>query len=459
MTAKLPLAQFPEKLEFLFEPHRYKVLYGGRGGTKSWGIARALLIIGSMHPLRVLCAREYQNSMRDSVHRLLKDQIEELQLDHVYDVQDKVIRGPDGTEFSFEGLRHNVKRIKSYEGVDVAWVEEAENVSKSSWDVLIPTIRKSGSEIWISFNPEFEDDETYLRFVVKPPSRSKVVEVNWRDNPWFPTELEQERLELKDRDPDAYDHVWEGRCRRWLAGAIYANELRAAFEEGRIALVPHDPSVPVFTAWDLGHTDDTAIWWYQMVRDEVHIIDSYARSGGSLSDYATQITGREITIDIVDREIRVTEGQWLPELAHRREYRYERHALPHDAKAKVLAAGGKSTQEQLAAVFGWGKIRIVPSLRLEDGIQVARTVFGRCWFDKERTEDGVRALRRYRREAQPDEKSLKKNPVHDWSSHYSDGFRYLAIACQAPYESVPEPPAELDAWGRPIVDEDWKVAM
>lgn len=453
-------ADFPEKLGFLLgERARYKVAHGGRGGAKSWGFARALLIRGMESPIRVLCAREFQNSIRDSVHRLLKAQIANMGFDAYYDAQERVIRGWNGTEIGFEGIRQNVTRIKSYEAVDIVWVEEAQSVSANSWDVLIPTIRRPDSEIWISLNPEFEDDPTYERFVLDPPRNSIVVQIGWRDNPWFPAVLNEEREDLKRRDPDAYDHVWEGRCRRWLAGAIYAYELRAAYDGGRVCDVPHDPSVPVFTAWDLGHTDDTSIWWYQMVGGEVHVLESYSASGMSLSHYATQITGRETTIDIVGGEIKVTIGEDVPELEHRRAYRYETHWLPHDAKARQLAAGGKSTEQQLRAVLGWGNVREAPNLKVEDGIQAARTVFARCWFDLERAVDGLKALRRYRREAQADEVSLKRSPVHDWASHLADAFRYLAIVCQSPRANVPAPEPPRDAWGRPAQDRgDWMTA-
>ena len=157
--------EFPEKLEFLFQPSRYKVLYGGRGSGKSWGVARALLVIGLQKSTRVLCAREFQNSISDSVHALLADQIKSLGLEDFYTVQNTSIFGKNGTEFLFAGLKHNITKIKSFEGVDVCWVEEAQTTSKSSWDVLIPTIRKENSEIWVTFNPELDTDETYKRFV------------------------------------------------------------------------------------------------------------------------------------------------------------------------------------------------------------------------------------------------------------------------------------------------------
>src|SRR4051812_34892746 len=174
-------AKFPAKLQFLFKPKRYKIAYGGRGGAKSWGFARALLILGAQRTLRILCARETQKSIADSVYKLLCDQISDLGLSQFYEITKTNIRGANGTEFTFAGIRQSsVGDIKSYEGCDICWVEEAQIVSKRSWEILIPTIRKDGSEIWISFNPDLETDETYKRFVISPPSESSPVKINWR---------------------------------------------------------------------------------------------------------------------------------------------------------------------------------------------------------------------------------------------------------------------------------------
>jgi phage terminase large subunit len=205
--------ELPDYAAPLFEPKRYKVLYGGRGAARSWSVARTLLIKAAESPLRVGCFREFQKSIKDSVHRLLKDQIELLELPG-YDVTDREIRHDNGSLFLFEGLRHNVTKIKSLEGIDIAWVEEAERVSKSSWDVLIPTIRKAGSEIWINFNPDLADDPTFVRFVVTKRADAWVCKVSSSDNPWFPAELAAERTYLYRVDPDAAAHVWGGECRQ-----------------------------------------------------------------------------------------------------------------------------------------------------------------------------------------------------------------------------------------------------
>lgn len=158
----------------------------------------------------MLCARELQVSIQESVHKLLSMQVEALGLSGCYQVLQTEIRGLNGTEFIFSGIRNNPTKIKSMEGVDYCWVEEAEKVSHASWEILIPTIRAPGSEIWVSFNPAEKSDPTYQRFIVSPPPESVVIRVNWRDNPWFPLELKAEKDHLASTDPDAYAHVWEG---------------------------------------------------------------------------------------------------------------------------------------------------------------------------------------------------------------------------------------------------------
>jgi phage terminase large subunit len=206
-------ASFPEKLASLFEPSRYKILHGGRGGSKSWGIARALIILSLRSTLRVLCAREFQKSIKESVHHLLEEQINALGLKAYFIITLTSIRSVTGSEFIFSGLKTNITAIKSMEGIDIVWVEEAEKVSKDSWDVLIPTIRKDGSEIWISFNPDSDTDPTWKRFVELPPVGAVVIEIGYRDNPFFPDVLRCEMEECRRIDPETYDWVWEGKCR------------------------------------------------------------------------------------------------------------------------------------------------------------------------------------------------------------------------------------------------------
>jgi len=209
-TARIKLA---DNMQFLFSPMRYKVAHGGRGGCKSWSFARALLIKTLQKKLRILCTRELQNSIEDSVYRLLCDQVELLGLSAYFIIKKHSITSLNGSEFIFEGIRFNVNKIRSMEGIDICWVEEAEKVSEGSWEILIPTIRKDGSEIWVSFNPDEEGDPTYRRFIKSPPPDCAVVETTWRDNPWLPDALKREKDYLAAVDTDAYAHVWEGGCR------------------------------------------------------------------------------------------------------------------------------------------------------------------------------------------------------------------------------------------------------
>ena len=390
--------EIPEKLECLLEDYRYKIVYGGRGSSKSWTVARVLLAIGRRKKIRVLCAREFQNSISDSVHALLADQIKSMGLEGFYTVQNTSIFGTNGTEFLFAGLKHNITKIKSFEGIDIAWVEEAQTTSKSSWDVLIPTIRKEGSEIWITFNPELDTDETYKRFVVVPPNNSKVVKVNYHDNPWFPSVLQDEMEDLKARDMDAYLHVWEGNTRQVLDGAVYAAELRKAQEDNRIKDVAVDKSIPVSTFWDLGWADMTSIWFVQTVSGgEVRIIDFYQDCQKTIDHYVNILQNKG--------------------------YTYRDHWLPHDAEHKNMT--GRSTRE---IIEGMGlPVRITPKLSIAEGINAARMLMNRCYFDQNRCAEGLQALRHYRYAVDPDTKMFSEKPLHDQFSHASDAYRYVAV--------------------------------
>ncbi|ELY2536562.1 PBSX family phage terminase large subunit [Cronobacter sakazakii] len=220
MTAEKKLS-FAPKFKPLFKPIRYKVFRGGRGGAKSWGIARALVIMAASKKLRILCTREVQNSIKDSVHKLLKDQIEMLGLNPWFRITNEMITSACGSEFLFKGLRFDPLGIKSTEGVDICWVEEAQSVSADSWDILIPTIRKEGSEIWVSFNPGEETDPTYQRFVVNPPDDCVTVEVNYYDNPYLPDTLRKEMEYCKRIDYEAYEHIWLGKPKSISEAVIF----------------------------------------------------------------------------------------------------------------------------------------------------------------------------------------------------------------------------------------------
>lgn len=394
----LPLLEFPEKLQCLFEPARYKVAHGGRGSAKSWSFARALLALGAQRKLRILCTREVQKSIKDSVHKLLSDQIEAIGLGWFYQIQNNEIRGANGTEFLFAGLAdHTVESIKSYEGVDVVWVEEAHKVSKRSWDILIPTIRKEGSEIWISLNPELETDETYSRFVVDPPANAVVVQINYSDNPWFPAVLEQERLDCLRRDPKGYPQIWDGKCLPAVAGAIYYDEIQAAQEEGRIARVPYDPMLKAHVIFDLGWNDAMFVSIVQRVRSELRVIESMEDSHKTLDWWSAELRKKNLNWGTV--------------------------FLPHDGEHRDFKTA-KSAKEIMEAM-GW-TVKITPNLKVEEGIRLTRMAFPQMVFDKDKAARIVQCAKRYRRSVNQ-QTNEPGAPLHDEWSHGADNLRYVAI--------------------------------
>jgi len=392
-------ASIPSKLKFLFGEFRYKVAYGGRGSAKSWSFARALLIMAASSRVRILCTREVQKSIKQSVHKLLADQIKLMGMSSLFQVLETEIRGVNGSEITFSGLsQHTIDSIKSIEGTDLVWVEEAHNVSKKSWDILVPTIRKENSEIWISFNPELDTDETYKRFVLSPPPNSCVREINYTDNPDFPQVLEMERQHCKATQPEEdYENIWEGKCRVAVAGAIYAKQVAQAVKERRVAFVPYDPMLKVHTVWDLGWNDSMFITYVQRLRSEVRII-------GCLED-------SHKTLDWYIAEIKKLNYNWGYDF------------LPHDGTHGDFKTG-KSTEQIMQAHSR--KVKITPSIGVEEGIKIARTIFPRCIFDKENSARILECLKRYRRSI-PVNTNEPARPVHDEYSHGADNFRYLAL--------------------------------
>lgn len=392
-------AEFPRKLTFLFKPARYKVAHGGRGSGKSWAFARALIIRSVQKPLRILCGREVQKSIKDSVHRLLTDQIQALGLGTHFDVLENEIRGKNGSLFLFAGLsQHTVESIKSFEGVDICWLEEAQVITKRSYDVLLPTIRKDGSEIWLSLNPDMETDETYQRFVANPPESALVEQVNWKDNPWFPSVLEAERMETLRRDPDSYENIWEGKPKRVAEGAIYAAEIDLAYSQERVRPVPYDPAMSVHLVWDLGWNDSMTIGFFQRQSSEIRCIEYIEESFKTLDWYIAEI--------------------------ERKPYRIGTYFIPHDGRARDFKTG-KSTEEILSAM---GKtVVVLPQMSIEEGIKATRMMFPRTYFDKDKTSGLLEHLKRYKRTI-----NIRTNepgaPLHDEHSHGADMFRYAAMA-------------------------------
>lgn len=430
----------PKKLEFLFKLHRYKVVYGGRGGAKSHSFAKALLALGATRPMRILCAREVQNSIKDSVHALLKDQIKLLKLEDFYDVLDNEIRGANGTVFIFSGLaNHTIESIKSYEGIDIVWVEEAHVVSRRSWDILIPTIRKEvkndageitfTSEIWISLNPEMADDETYQRFIESPPDDAIVVKMNWRDNPWFPEVLKKERIEFKrKRSKEDYENIWEGKPRTTIVGAIYALEVAAAVEDRRFARVPYDPRFPVHTFWDLGWNDKMVVIFAQKIAPSViNVINYYEDNFRKYSEVVA----------------------FMDKLG----YRWGTHYLPHDG-GNANPQTGKSAEMTLRDL-GLRQVKVIKKGDPDEEIRQVRMFFPRVFVDNSNREgrDGgyvggarlIECLRKVKRNVP--EKTGEPGPIEKSQYlHGADAFRLLSRMADKLYNAQ-----ELRAMSGPVM--------
>jgi phage terminase large subunit len=382
--------------ETLVPRARFKVLYGGRDSAKSHSIARMILARGRAKPERILCTREIQKSISESVHQLLKDLVSVLGLEDFYEVQQNYIKGANGTQISFHGLSgQTATSIKSFEGTTICWVEEAQTISKRSWDLLEPTIRAPGSEIWVSFNPDMDTDETYKRFVLTNQPDSIVTMMNWQDNPWRSTVLDAAREKMKRDAPDDYAHIYEGQCRPAVEGAIYYHEVSKLKSSGRLGNVPYDPMLKVHVITDLGFNDFMALLLVQRLGSEIRIVRYIEDRMRFIPSYHQELI-----------ELKLNWGKLY---------------LPHDGKAKHVT--GSSAEEQFQKL-GWD-VEIVPDIGLEQGIRKTREVFPRFYIDKTHASELVNRLGRYRRRVNTEGQA--STPLHDDSSNGSDGTRYLAI--------------------------------
>jgi len=415
-------AKFPEQLDFLFQPHRYKITYGGRGGTKSWGYARALLILGINKKLRILCAREIQRSIKDSVHRLLCDQISLLGLGANYRILETAIVGTNGTAFAFAGLStQTIESVKSYEGFDIVWFEEAQVAKKRSLDILIPTIRKEGSEIWISFNPDLESDEIFERFIKNTPPDSVVKFLSYKDNPWPTKVMEQERLHCKTTDPEGYKNIWLGLCRPAVEGAIFYNEIAKAESEGRVCNVPYDQMLKTHLVLDLGWDDSLGVALVQRHISEIRIIEYIEVSHTSLPVMSNELRTRPYNWGRV----------WLPAA---------------DGFSKTLISSGKSAFDIMKSLrWDVAKRKEVGEASVEEGLRIARIKFGQMYFDKNKTAASkspestttdfhpterhhrlVESVKRFRRHISTTT-DASGAPVRDLAKHGGDVVRYIAL--------------------------------
>lgn len=416
--------------------------YGGRGSAKTRSFAKMTAVRAYMWDRAfregiILCGRQFMNSLDDSSMEEVKAAIRSEPWLHAhFEIGEKFIRTKSGRiSYKFSGLDRSIDSIKSKSRILLCWVDEAEPVTEDAWIKLIPTLREEDSELWVTWNPENKRSSTHKRFRgSKLDSRTKITEMNWRDNPWFPAILERNRLKDKENRPDQYDHIWEGGFRLVYEGAYYVRELNDAKASSRIGFVRYEPTVPVHTAWDLGIGDSTAIWFFQIVGSEIRVIDFYENTGHALSHYASVLKAKG--------------------------YRYADDWVPHDAKVRELGTG--RTRIETLKELGCNP-RLVPDHKLMDGINAVRQTLPKCWFDEEKTGNGLDALRQYRSEYDESAAVFDDKPLHDWSSHAADAFRYLAMAWR---ELNPEPPpAEIlkellkpKTWNEILAEHDAETA-
>jgi phage terminase large subunit len=401
-----------EVFEPLLQPSRYKGAHGGRGSGKSHFFAEMVVDDHVRIPgCRTVCIREVQKSLKDSAKRLIEDKIKALDVGDKFVVQTTQIITPGDGVILFQGMQdHTAETIKSLEGFDRAWIEEAQTLSERSLSLLRPTIRKEGSEIWASWNPRRKVDaiDDFLR--KKKPSGAVIVQANWRDNPWFPQVLEDERLLDKKLYPDRYDHIWEGDYAKAFEGAYFASVLGQAKSQGRISKVSADPLLPVRAFIDIGGSGATAdaftIWIVQWVGQEIRVLDYYESVGQVLAYHVN----------------------WLRERGHEKAI----CQFPHDGVNENNVTGKRYVDHFRDAGFNCpepikNQGRGAAGMRIE----AVRRIFPKVWFNEDTTEAGRDALGFYH-EKKDEERNVGLGPEHDWSSHAADAFGLMAIAYEEP---------------------------
>lgn len=406
----------PSQFRELFNPKWRHVVYkGGRASTKSQSVAERLLIAAQQEPgIGILCLREVQYSIDDSVLALLASLIRS----HKYTgfkILKNQIRHENGSTFYFKGLNKlSVDNIKSMPNLKYAWVEEAQSVSLKSIDTLTPTIRAEGSQIYWTLNPNTEDDPVNIR-IIQPALEGMaddtyVRHINSDEVEGFLSKtIIAEREKSKKNDPDMYRHVWLGEPMTSTTGAIFAKQISIAREEGRIASVPYDESVPVHVSWDLGIGDSMALWFFQTVGQEIHFIDYYEMSGEALPHYFAELRTKD--------------------------YNYGIMFIPHDSRARELQTG--KTREEAFRDNGFHNISVLPPNTTKaghpdsQGIELGRNKFRKCWFDATKCARGIQCLKSYHYDYDERNMILKRTPKHDWSSHCADSFMYALMGIEA----------------------------
>jgi phage terminase large subunit len=406
----LSILQIPTARVFepLLYPSRYKGAHGGRGSGKSHFFAGGIVERAKLEPgFRAVCIREVQKSLKESAKRLIEDKVSEFGLGREFDCLETQINTPGGGVIIFQGMQdHTSESIKSLEGFDVAWVEEAQSLSQRSLTLLRPTIRKPGSELWFSWNRTRKTDPVDVLLTgEKPPSNCVVVSANWRDNPWFPEVLEQERRDDQRDRPEQYDHVWEGDYARVQEGAYFAAQLAEAQRTGRIGFVAADPLMPFKAFWDIGVSDSTSIWIAQFVGQKIVVLDYYEAQGQPLGVHLS----------------------WMRE----RGYGSAECILPHDAAQRDAITATRFEDHIASAGF---RTRTIPNQgrgAAMKRVEAARRLFPRIWFADKPTEAGREALGAYH-EKRDAHRNVGLGPEHDWASHGADSFGLMCVDYEEP---------------------------
>lgn len=426
-TARIAL---PPKLIPVFDGRAdVRGAYGGRGSGKTRSFAKMAAVRGYIHGMAgesgvILCARQFMNSLEDSSLEECKRAIEEEPfLAAYYEIGEKYIRSKDGRiGFTFAGLDRNIASIKSKGRLLLCWVDEAEPVTDEAWLTLIPTLREEGSgwnaELWVTWNPKRKTAPCEGRFRFSDDPLTKVVELNWRDNPKFPAKLERDRQrDLKER-PDQYGHVWEGEYATAIAGAYFAQSLTQAKAENRIGKVPADPLMTIRLFADIGGTgakaDNFVFWAAQWIGREIRLLNHYEQQGQPLAAHLNWLRSQGYTPDRAQI--------WLPH--------------DGDTQDKVHDVSYRSAFEQAGYA-----VTVIPNqgkgaamLRVE----AARRLFPAMWFNEATTQAGIDALGWYH-EKRDEARGVGLGPEHDWASHSADAFGLMCVAYELPANRPEQP--------------------
>ena len=396
--------EFPEVFNPLLKSKgcRYLGAHGGRGSGKS--VFFSILVITKLlnEKARIVCLREIQRSIKDSVKELIVSQIKQLKLENLFEITEHEIRGINGSLCIFRGLQsHTSASLKSLSNFNYAFIDEAQQISQASLDVLLPTIREPNSQIWFSWNPVSRLNAIEKLLRRNKPKNAIVVEANYDDNPFFPEVLEIEKERDYSVDPEKAAHIWGGEYASIHGGAYYSALIRDARKAGRIAKVDYEPDIPVSVSWDLGIGDSMSLVLWQQTPESLRIIDHYENHSQPLPHYVKWL------------ETRPYQGN------------YSTDWVPHDARVRELGTG-LSRVETLKNLDR--NPRVVPNHKIQDGINAVRGLIPIMWFDEEKCEHLLECLMQYREDYDARLLTLKSKPLHDWTSHSADAIRYGCMA-------------------------------